>query len=66
MGELPIREGFMIAILVGVGSLIAGILTCALKSRCTKIKCCCIECDRDVLPNPDPVIAPPTIEQHAI
>ena len=50
MSELPISESFLITIIAAIGTLIAGILACALKSRCSRIKCCCIECDRIVIP----------------
>ena len=32
-----------------VGACCAGILICILKSRCERIKCCGIECDRRVI-----------------
>ena len=50
MSELPVSEGFLLsagAMLVGV---IAGCLSCILKSRCSSIKCCGIELKRDVIP----------------
>ena len=50
MTHFPFSEGFIIAIFGGVTALIAGILTCALKSRCSRIKCGCVECDRIVIP----------------
>ena len=53
MSQLPVSEGFIIAIFGGVGATLAGILACGLKSRCSRIKCCCIECDRDVIPSRD-------------
>ena len=31
------------------GAALAACLTCALKSRCSKIKCCGFECDRQVI-----------------
>ena len=51
MSELPVSEGFIIAIIGAMGALLAGILTCGLRSRCSRIKICCIECDRDVIPS---------------
>ena len=36
---------FITLLLGGVGGLLAIIF----KSRCKKVKCCCIECDRDVI-----------------
>lgn len=53
LSELPVSEGFIIAIFGGMGALLAGILACGLKSRCSRIKCCCVECDRDVIPARD-------------
>ena len=50
MSELAVSEGFIIAMFAGLSALIAGVLACALKSRCSRIKCGCIECDRDVIP----------------
>ena len=47
--ELPITESFMITVLAGGSAVLAMVLTCALKSRCIRIKVCCIECDRSVL-----------------
>lgn len=50
MSDLIVSEGFMIAIFGGFSALIAGVLSCALKSRCTRIKCCGVECERNVIP----------------
>lgn len=41
---------FIVVILTMFGACGAGILTFLLKSRCRTIKCCCIECERDVIP----------------
>lgn len=44
------RNGTWILSMVGVvGACASGILVYMLKSRCTKIKCCGVECDRDVI-----------------
>ena len=51
MSELPVSEGFILAIFGGICAILAGILTCGLRSRCSRIKICCIECDRDVIPS---------------
>ncbi len=32
-----------------IGGVIAMILSCILKSRCSKIRCCCFEVERDVI-----------------
>ena len=50
---LPVSEGFILALFGGFVGFVGGILTCALKSRCSRIKCCCVECERDVLPPAD-------------
>ena len=50
MSELPVSESFMITIFAGFAGVLAGVLACGLKSRCSRIKCCCIECDRNVIP----------------
>ena len=50
---LPVSEGFILALFGGFVGFVGGILTCALKSRCSRIKCCCLECDREVLPPKD-------------
>jgi len=51
--SLPVSESFLLGIFAGGGACIAGILSCALKSRCSKIKIACIECDRQVLTGDD-------------
>ena len=44
------RNGTWILSMVGVvGACMSGIFVYMLKSRCTKIKCCGVECDRDVI-----------------
>ena len=64
MSTLPVSEGFIIAMFGGFGALVSGILVCCLRSRCTSIKFCGVECQRDVIP-PDQLdaaqvnIAPP-------
>jgi hypothetical protein len=49
----PITSNFiltMVGISVGaIATLIGAISKCMLKSRCTSIKCCGSECQRDVL-----------------
>jgi hypothetical protein len=51
--ELPVSESFLLGLFAGFAACVAGILSCALKSRCTKIKLCCFECDREVLKGDD-------------
>jgi hypothetical protein len=45
--------GVIIAIILAGGTTLTGLITAIFHStslsRCRKIKCCCIECDRDVL-----------------
>jgi len=48
---MQITESFILAILGMVGGGGSACLVYFLKSRCKTIKCCCIECERDVLPN---------------
>lgn len=50
MSELPVSEAFIIALLGGLTGVLGMSLTCCLKSRCSHIKMCCIECDREVIP----------------
>ena len=51
--QLPLSESF----LIGVGgmfmALVGGCLSCALKSRCTRISFCGIAIERDVIPPAD-------------
>ena len=47
--SMAVSESFIIA-LVGIGSAcVGGFLTFLLRSRCHTIKCCGIECQRDVI-----------------
>ena len=39
----------IILITVIASALLNPVLTYLVNSRCSKIKCCCIECDREVL-----------------
>ena len=49
MSEMVVSESFIIA-LVGIGSAcVGGFLTFLLRSRCRTIKCCGIECEREVV-----------------
>ena len=57
-------EGLIITVLAMFGGCLAGAAACILKSRCTRIKCCGCECDRDVIANPTiPDIAGETAPQ---
>mgnify|MGYP003651207681 CR=1 FL=1 len=51
MKELLVSEGLILSVFGGIGALFAGILTCVLRSRCSRIKICCMECDREVIPS---------------
>ena len=45
------RNGtWLLSVITLFTSCFAGLLVYALKSRCSKIKCLCGECERDVLP----------------
>ena len=46
-----ITESFILAVLGLFGGGGSALLIYFLKSRCKTIKCFCIECERDVLPN---------------
>ena len=42
-------EGFLITMFGGVSALFVSMCACVLRSRCTKLKFGCIECERSVL-----------------
>tara|TARA_R110000744_G_scaffold64750_1_gene133176 strand:+ start:467 stop:646 length:180 start_codon:yes stop_codon:yes gene_type:complete len=46
-----ITESFILAVLGLIGGAGSAFLIYFLKSRCKTIKCCCVECERDVLPH---------------
>ena len=48
---LPVSESFIIALVGGVSATFALLLSCLLKSRCYRVRICCIECDRAVIPS---------------
>jgi len=52
MSELPVSETFLIGCIGLIGGMCGGFLTFLLRSRCSKIKCCCIECERVVSDSP--------------
>ena len=53
MSELPVSESFLIGCIGLIAGMFGGFLTCVLRSRCVRIKCCGIECERQ-LPNDEP------------
>jgi len=55
--EMPVSEGFILAIIGIASGLCGAFLSFMLKSRCAKIKCCCVECERNVLDAKDLEIA---------
>lgn len=46
-----LNDNQILAIIVGgfVSTLFVRVLTFLIKSRCRQIKCCCMECERDVI-----------------
>ena len=42
-------EGLVIALCGGVSALLVSFCMCVLRSRCTRIKCCGCELERDVI-----------------
>ena len=50
---MPVSEGLILSVGAMLMGCIAGVLTCVLKSRCTKISFCGISCERDVIPPTD-------------
>lgn len=61
MSELPVSESFLITCLGLFAGICGGVLTCILRSRCVKIKCWGIECDRQL-----PDTTPEAIELTAV
>ena len=55
MSELPtwFNGTLILSLFAGFSTLCVGCLACILKSRCTKIKCCGFEVERDVIPVKD-------------
>jgi len=45
-----LNGSFVVVIFGMLGACGAGILSFMLKSRCRTISCCCIKCERDVIP----------------
>lgn len=46
-----IDDTFVLALVGMLGGGGAACLAYFLKSRCVRIRCCCLECERDVLPS---------------
>jgi hypothetical protein len=44
-----LSEGIYAMLITGGFGFLAGCLAILYKSKCTRIKCCCVEIDRDVL-----------------
>jgi len=49
----------IIGLVAIIGTTISGILTTLFHSRCSKIRCCGVECDREVIHTKDEVIETP-------
>tara|TARA_R100001443_G_C3353518_1_gene177363 strand:- start:1041 stop:1322 length:282 start_codon:yes stop_codon:yes gene_type:complete len=49
----------IIGLVAIIGTTISGILTTLFHSRCSKIRCCGVECDREVMHTKDEVIETP-------
>lgn len=61
------RNGTWVLSMVGVlGACASGLLVYMIKSRCTRIRCCGIECERDVLPNVELPAVRPQISFHGV
>jgi len=43
------NSGFILTFFGICGGCVSGLAMCFLKSRCVRIKCCCISCDRTPL-----------------
>jgi hypothetical protein len=48
--RFPLSESFVITIVGALLGCVSGVLACVLKSRCSTIKCCGIECQRVPIP----------------
>jgi len=60
--DLGINATFIITMTGMIGTGLAVLLTYFLKSRCSKIKCCCLECERDTIQlEPSRVELQPTV-----
>ena len=61
MSELPVSESFLIGCIGLIGGMFGGFLTFLLRSRCVRIKCCGVECERQL-----PDTEPPPIEVRTV
>lgn len=50
MSELPLSEGFLLTVFGMFIGCFSGALACILKSRCTRISCCGVSIERNVIP----------------
>jgi len=48
--SFPLSESFIITIVGALIGACSGVLACVLKSRCSTIKCCGVECRREPIP----------------
>ena len=59
----PVLSNFIIMCIAssigGITALIWAFSACCIKSKCTHIKAGCVECDRDVIDESNPVYAQP-------
>ena len=46
---INVNSAFVLTLLGLFGAGLSGVAMCVLKSRCTTIKCCCMQCERLVL-----------------
>ena len=53
LSQLPVSESLLLTTFGMFLGCFAGLLSCILKSRCSSIKCCGIELQRDVIPASD-------------
>jgi hypothetical protein len=53
MSELPLSEGFLLTVFGMFIGCFSGALACILKSRCTRISCCGVSIERNVIPPND-------------
>ena len=54
---MPVSESFILAIIGVFSGFCGAFLSFLLKSRCSKIKMCCLECERNVIDAKDLEVA---------